>query len=113
MKQTVLTFLVALAAGSLSAAVATNDYYNAELPSAKRIAAAKARGVRFGRPAVLPASQEAELEHELRHGASMRDVAERFGCSRTSVWRIARRAARSRIEEWNNRIKLSEAINGR
>ena len=93
--------------------VAAQERENSRKRQAEGIAAAKARGVRFGRPAVLTASQEAEIEHELRHGASMRDVAERFGCSRTSVWRIARRAARSRIEEWNNRIKLSEAINGR
>ena len=93
--------------------VAAQERENIRKRQAEGIAAAKARGVRFGRPAVLTASQEAEIEHELRHGASMRDVAERFGCSRTSVWRIARRAARSRIEAWNNRIKLSEAINGR
>ena len=73
--------------------VAAQERENIRKRQAEGIAAAKARGVRFGRPAVLTASQEAEIEHELRHGASMRDVAERFGCSRTSVWRIARRAA--------------------
>ena len=72
--------------------VAAQERENIRKRQAEGIAAAKARGVRFGRPAVLTASQEAEIEHELRHGASMRDVAERFGCSRTSVWRIARRA---------------------
>ena len=73
--------------------VAAQERENIRKRQAEGIAAAKARGVRFGRPAVLTASQEAEIQHELRHGASMRDVAERFGCSRTSVWRIARRAA--------------------
>ena len=73
--------------------VAAQERENIRKRQAEGIAAAKARGVRFGRPAVLTASQEAEIEHELRHGASMRDVAERFGCSRTSVWRIASRAA--------------------
>ena len=73
--------------------VAAQERENIRKRQAEGIAAAKARGVRFGRPAVLTASQEAEIEHELRHGASMRDVAERFGCSRTSVWRITRRAA--------------------
>ena len=73
--------------------VAAQERENIRKRQAEGIAAAKARGVRFGRPAVLTASQEAEIEHELRHGASMRDVAEMFGCSRTSVWRIARRAA--------------------
>ena len=76
--------------------VAAQERENIRKRQAEGIAAAKARGVRFGRPAVLTASQEAEIEHELRHGASMRDVAERFGCSRTSVLRIARRAAGER-----------------
>lgn len=76
--------------------VAAQERENIRKRQAEGIAAAKARGVRFGRPAVLTASQEAEIEQELRHGASMRDVAERFGCSRTSVWRIARRAAGER-----------------
>ena len=76
--------------------VAAQERENIRKRQAEGIAAAKARGVRFGRPAVLTASQEAEIEHELRHGASMRDVAERFGCSRTSVWRIARRATGER-----------------
>lgn len=81
MKQTVLTFLVALAAGALNAADSTNDYMNAELPNAKRIAAAKAIAdvhYRAGDTAKAAAVLRACYDFPKLKSADRRTVAERL-----------------------------------
>lgn len=68
--------------------VAAQERENIRKRQAEGIAAAKSRGVKFGRPScVLPDSVVDDLE-EIRNGkATIRGVAEKYGCSRTTVWR--------------------------
>ena len=68
--------------------VAAQERENIRKRQAEGIAAAKARGVKFGRPSkILPDSFADDIE-EIRNGnATIRSVAAKYGCSRTTVWR--------------------------
>ena len=68
--------------------VAAQERENIRKRQAEGIAAAKARGVKFGRPSkILPDSFSDDIE-EIRNGnATIRSVAAKYGCSRTTVWR--------------------------
>ena len=68
--------------------VAAQERENIRKRQAEGIAAAKARGVKFGRPSkILPDSVADDIE-EIRNGnATIRSVAAKYGCSRTTVWR--------------------------
>ena len=71
--------------------VAAQERENIRKRQAEGIAAAKARGVRFGRkPKVLPDSFIDDIE-EIRNGnATIRGTAAKYGCSRTTVWRCVK-----------------------
>ena len=49
---------------------------------------AKARGVRFGRPAVLDAHQRAEAIQRLANGESQADLARSYGVSQATISRL-------------------------
>jgi DNA invertase Pin-like site-specific DNA recombinase len=49
---------------------------------------AKARGVRFGRPAVLDAHQRAEAIQRLAEGATQADLARSYGVSQATISRL-------------------------
>ena len=68
--------------------VAAQERENIRKRQAEGIASAKARGVKFGRPSkILPDSFADDIE-EIRNGkATIRSVAAKYGCSRTTVWR--------------------------
>ena len=87
--------------------VAAQERENIRKRQAEGIAAAKARGVRFGRPVVLTASQARGVRFgrkpkvlpdsfiddlaEIRKGnATIRGTAAKYGCSRTTVWRCVK-----------------------
>ena len=56
------------------------------------VAAAKKRGIHCGRPAALDAEQARRAARLHRSGASLREIAELLGVSKTTVAREARRA---------------------
>jgi DNA invertase Pin-like site-specific DNA recombinase len=52
-------------------------------------ARAKARGVRFGRPAALTPHQRQEAIQRLAQGEALADVARSFNVSQATIWRLA------------------------
>jgi hypothetical protein len=50
---------------------------------------AKARGVRFGRPAALDAQQRAEAIQRLAEGATQADLARSYGVSQATISRLS------------------------
>lgn len=71
--------------------VAAQERENIRKRQAEGIAAAKARGVRFGRkPKVLPDSFIDDLAEIRKGNATIRGTAEKYGCSRTTVWRCVK-----------------------
>ena len=71
--------------------VAAQERENIRKRQAEGIAAAKARGVRFGRkPKVLPDSFIDDLAEIRKGNATIRGTAAKYGCSRTTVWRCVK-----------------------
>lgn len=68
------------------------------------VAAAMKRGVRFGRPDKLSASEKSALREKVRQGFSKESVAQDFGISRQTVYAILR--------EGRAPVNHQEAVNG-